>query len=303
VLILKRSTPSSWPKVSIEESLPCVFCSAEVQAALGGARSGLIPTVEPVLDRKSVVDLDRRSGDLFQSMSGAGEHELLLETAEHDRPMAVFTVDEVHAILILYRERIRFLRQDNRFRHVSIVKREGLFAGARQNHAHSEVFALPFVPAHVKQSLVQISGHHRRAGSCLYCDMVRTERTEKIRRVHESIQHIAIAPYASRSPFEVLVMPKGHHANFAEAGDTDLADLAALLSEVLRAIDSALDRPALTLEIMSSPLEMGADQNMFHWHVVVRPKLLAFEALDASVETNPVAPEEAARILRKGSAP
>jgi UDPglucose--hexose-1-phosphate uridylyltransferase len=247
------------------------------------------------------VDRDRSGGELFVSMTGAGEHEVILETGEHGVAMSELEVGHLQEILLLYRERLLFLRQDNRFRHLAIVKNEGLLAGACANHAHAEVFALPLVPSSVKEKLLGIQGHHRRTGSCVYCDLVKSERTEKTRRVAESIQHIAFAPYASRSPFEVWLLPKGHHGDFATSADGDLADLAALLSEVLRRIDCALDGPAYQLSVETAPLEVGGDPHSFHWHLEIRPALLMRKELGGVIDVNPVPPEEAARALREAT--
>lgn len=289
------SFPDPAAKVILEEA-PCVICSR--RADFGAKRVTVLTPRDPVLDRRSTVDRERSGGDLYTKMSGAGEHEVIVEDMEHGTSLADFEVDHIREILSVYRERILFLRQDNRFRFLAVSKRHGIVGGAIANHAHAEAFALPLVPRWVKEKLQGIQGYHRKTGSCVYCDVVRHERAQKVRRVAETMRHIALAPYASRSPFEMLFLPKGHHADFADVEDEDLGDLAALLSEALRRLRSVLGDVAYGLSVESPPPEMGADLKSFHWHIEIHPKPAWPAALAAIVDCNPVTPEEAARALR-----
>jgi UDPglucose--hexose-1-phosphate uridylyltransferase len=280
-------------------STECPICARVSE--LDAKRTGSVPHPHPVLDRKSVVDRSRSGGDLYMRASGSGEHELLIETSAHGSSFAELPVDHATEVLALYRERLLFLRQDNRFRHMAIVKNHGALAGALSDHACSEAFALPLVPPSVKEKIQGIQGYHRRTGSCAYCDIIKLERTEKSgRRIAESMRHIALAPYASRSPFEMVVMPKGHHADFTETGDLDLADLAGLLLEVLNRLDRVIDDCAYRWVLETAPPEMGADLQQFHWHLEIHPILDNQSSVMWSVlDVNAVAPEEAARLLRE----
>lgn len=285
----------AWPEL---ETPSCPLCAISAASLPATGRAQVVSPPKAVLDRRSTVDRARSGGDLYTMMTGAGEHELIIETPQHGVRMAELETGHIQEILALYRERFLFLRQDNRFRHAVIVKNEGIFAGAIAEHAHAEVFALPLVPPSVKEKLQGLQGYHRRTGGCVYCDVIRHERTEKLRRVAESIHHIALAPYASRSPFELLILPKGHHADFSEATDHDLADLAALLAEVLAKLERALDGAVYNLAVQTAPPEMGADLHTFHWHIEIHPRIRAPSVLLGVLDANPVPPEEAARLLR-----
>jgi UDPglucose--hexose-1-phosphate uridylyltransferase len=282
-----------WPRA---DGKTCLVC--ERLGELGEALRGAVALPAPVLDRKSAVDRSR-DGELHTRMSGAGEHELLIETRVHGTSLADLSAAEVQAALALYRERLLYLRQDNRFRHMAIVKNCGPLAGALADHAHAEAFALPLVPPSVKEKILAIQGYHRRTGTCVFCDMVRHERTEKTRRISESMRHIAIAPWASHSPFEMLLLPKGHHADFADSEEGDLADLAALLLEVLARLDRVVEDASYTMIVQTAPPDMGADLQNFHWHIEIHPKLALPSPLAGVLDVNLVPPEDAARMLRE----
>ncbi|MCK6552406.1 hypothetical protein L6R52_41645 [Myxococcota bacterium] len=296
-LVAARS-PASLPSAPVIPDVdPCPVCARV--AELGGAPVGVVAPEVPLFDRRSPVERARVGGELYTTTTGAGEHELVVEAAAHGTTLAELGPAHVEAVLALWRARLLFLRQDNRIRHHVIVKTEGRFAGARADHACSDVFGLPLVPPSVREKIQGLQGYHRRGGTCAFCDVVRFERTEKTRRVAESMRHVALAPFASRVPFELVVLPKGHHADFAASSDADLADLAALLHEVLVRLDRATDGAAYQLVVMTAPPDMGADLQQFHWHVEISPRL-AFDAmLGGVVDVNPVRPEDAARMLRE----
>jgi UDPglucose--hexose-1-phosphate uridylyltransferase len=151
--------------------------------------------------------------------------------------------------------------------------------------------------------VVALGGYHRKTGTCLLCDLIKAERAEKIRFVAESVRHAVLSPYAARSPFEVMILPKGHHADLSVETDEELGDLADLLRRVLGAIEEALDRPAYQIVLWTSPLDAGADISQFHWHLEVRPRLQLAAALSELLDFNPVPPEHAAEVLREALAP
>ena len=102
-----------------------------------------------------------------------------------------------------------------------------------------------------------------------------------------------VCPWASRSPFELRVIPRREAARFEEDEGG-----AAMIATAMRALAKLFDGPPeLNLWIRTAP--RGADQ--FHWHVDIAPRLTikaGFE-LGTGIEINSVAPEQAATELRE----
>ena len=73
------------------------------------------------------------------------------------------------------------------------------------------------------------------------------------------------------------------------------------IRSVLSRIDWALERPAYNLVLHTAPLTGEADQ-AFHWHLEILPRVTRYSGLEwgSGMHRNPVAPEEAARVLRDG---
>jgi UDPglucose--hexose-1-phosphate uridylyltransferase len=250
-----------------------------------------------VLDRRIVVDRER--GTLHESMTAAGQHEVVLEHAEPGTSMSAYPVERLTQVLITWRERMKAFADDKRWRQLAVVKNHGALAGARYSQPASEIYALPFVPQTVREKMVALGGYHRKTGSCLLCDLIRGERIERSRFIAESVRHAVISPYAARAPFEIMLLPKGHHGELAVETDEELGDLADLLRRVLFALETVLERPAYQLVLWTAPLDAGADLLQFHWHLEVLPKLPLAGALGELLDFNPVPPEQAAEALRE----
>lgn len=255
---------------------------------------------EPVLDRRAVPDRRRLNDGLFTAATNAGRHERIVESTAADDALELCDVERVTETLILYRERMTVMADDNRSRQLGVVKNHGAAAGATMGGSTSEVFALPFVPDDARQALNAFSGHHRRTGTCVLCDMIRFERTEKSRVLEEGLRHIAFLPWASARPYQIVVAPKGHHPSYLVASDADLADAAGLLRRTLLRLRSALGGADYRYTLMTAPLDAGADSGHFHWHIVLFPIVVAPSALDGLMPYNPVPPEAATAALLAG---
>jgi UDPglucose--hexose-1-phosphate uridylyltransferase len=108
---------------------------------------------------------------------------------------------------------------------------------------------------------------------------------------------VAFAPYASRSPFELWVVPREHEADFARASDAQLTGAAETLQKVLRLLD-ALDGPPYNLVLHTAPLQDRVDDT-YHWHWEIHPRLREIAGLElgTGLPVNPISPEEAVTDL------
>lgn len=247
--------------------------------------------------------LERRGRGLFDEMAGVGAHEVIIETRDHRRTLAQLSVGEVAGILSAWQERMLDLSRDVRLRSIVLFKNHGLPAGATLSHAHSQLVALPLVPPQLQHELDAAREHFGRKERCVFCD-VATQELEAVERiVLEGEGAVALAPWASRSPFETWILPREHRSSFETAGADTLRQVADVLATVLRKLDVALERPAYNLFLHTMPLR-ETPNDWYHWHLEVKPVLslqAGFEwASGCHINTTP--PEEAAAFLRKTEA-
>jgi UDPglucose--hexose-1-phosphate uridylyltransferase len=109
---------------------------------------------------------------------------------------------------------------------------------------------------------------------------------------------VAFAPYASRSPFEVWIVPRRHDADFARATTADIASTSEALRQVLGRLAASLDGPPYNLVLHTAPLREQVD-GTYHWHWEIHPRLREIAGLElgTGLPVNPVSPEDAVEEL------
>ena len=240
-----------------------------------------------------------RSTGLLESRDGLGAHEVVVETPIHDQPLHTLDLDHLWRVLWAWRTRIQDLKRDSRFVSVVIFKNHGRAAGATLDHSHSQLAAYPLIPPALSDKLRGAARHLSKAAKCVFCDLIVQEVSDGRRIIRDQDSILAIAPYASRVPFETWLMPRDHRPRFEDASDEALHALASSLKAVMSRIDWALERPACNFVLHTGPWSGEADA-AFHWHLEIIPRVTRFSGMEwgSGVHRNPVSPEEAARALR-----
>jgi UDPglucose--hexose-1-phosphate uridylyltransferase len=259
---------------------------AAAPAATGGEAGAFASAGDPLLE-------SRRAGEpnLFTSRPARGGHEVIVNAPEHVVAMAELGEERFAGAIAVWRERMR-AHADAAY--VQVVVNEGAGAGASLPHTHAQLYALPFVPAAVARERERAGAYgERTAGGGLLGDVLVEEVRRGERLVAIDDEAALICPWASRSPYELRVVPRREEPSFAES-----ASGAAMVRTALRALAERLGGPPeLNLWVATAP--RGAEQ--FCWHVDIAPRLsvkAGFE-LGTGVDINVYPPERAAAELRE----
>jgi UDPglucose--hexose-1-phosphate uridylyltransferase len=235
----------------------------------------------------------RRAGepDLFASRPAIGGHEVIVNAPQHVTAMAELSEERFLAAVDTWRER---MRAHAGAAYVQLVVNEGAGAGASLPHTHAQLYALPFVPAAVARERERAGAYSERTtGGGLLSDVLVEEVRRRERLVAIDDEAALICPWASRSPYELRVVPRRPAASFAE--DTTGA---AMIHTAMQLLATRFDcPPELNLWVATAP--RGAEH--FHWHVDIAPRLTTkagFE-LGTGVDINVYPPERAAGDLRE----
>lgn len=277
---------------------PCAFCAGregDTPAEVASRRGPGGWSARAVPNRYPALTANGRAGDPVAE--GAGRHEVIVETPRHVVSLTDLSEGEVADVLGLYRDRLAAVRADARFRYGLVFKNVGAQAGASVEHTHSQLLAVPLVPERIEVELARVRARREERGSCLFCDE-RAKAVSEDRVVLEEGGFTAFAPWASRVPYEVHVLPAAHAPRFEEAPETSLPALARCLRETVRAIEGAADRPPWNLFVHTAPFGGEPD---FHWHIEILPRLVRTAGFEwgSGIHINTVPPEEAARRLRE----
>jgi UDPglucose--hexose-1-phosphate uridylyltransferase len=273
-----------------------------------GWRVRVVPNKFPALQ---IEDNAIRYGmGIFDVVSGAGAHEVIIETPDHNKGLGDLDVDWIKEVLVAFRERIKDLFHDPRLRYILIFKNHKAQAGASLAHTHSQLIATPMVPPIVKQELTSCRENFRTKERCFICDLIKQEIEFGTRIIYETRDYIIWAPFASSFPFEAWIIPKKHLHDFSMLNDEQLRELAPVLKLCLTSVKKLLSDPPYNFVIHTCPPKFkrpGQPQHWdsidfdFHWHIELIPRLTVIAGFEwgAGFFINPTPPEAAANYLKE----
>lgn len=274
-----RVVPNLYPALGDAQEEPA-------GASAGGEAGAFAEAGDPLLQ-------SRRAGepDLFASRPASGAHEVIVNAPVHATAMSELDDEQLAAAVATWRERMQGHRDAS---YVQLIVNEGKGAGASLEHTHAQLYALDFVPAAVARERERVGSYaERTAGGGLLSDVLVEEVRRRERLVAIDEEAALICPWASRSPFELRVVPRREEASFAD--DTTGASM---IGTALRLLAKRFDgSPELNLWVRTAP--RGTER--FHWHVDIAPRLSIKAGFEfaTGVDIDTYAPEQAAADLRE----
>jgi UDPglucose--hexose-1-phosphate uridylyltransferase len=187
--------------------------------------------------------------------------------------------------------------------YIQVVQSYGRQAGSRSGHINLELYAIPQVPHWVAEEIGGGARQMIKTRRCVWCALAEAEEENGERLVFSDHHAVVFAPAASRSAFEMMVVPRTHAADFTALDDEAITDVTATLQRALLALD-ALGDPPYNLFLHTAPAGERLE-GTFHWHWEIHPRLRVIAGLEraTALAVNPAAPEYAAEVLRAHLAP
>jgi galactose-1-phosphate uridylyltransferase len=234
---------------------------------------------------------------LAQARATGSWRTVVAPPGEH-RPLHAVGNEMIEALVGGAREALVEARETGLTDYLQVVQNWGAQAGARTNHLCLDLYDLPQIPHRIAEELGGAARFVIREGECPFCRLVRDESRRPDRLVWEDASSVAFAPYASRSAFEVWIVPRRHEADFGHAAQPDVAATAEALRQVLARLAASLDGPPYNLVLHTAPLREQVDAT-YHWHWEIHPRLrdIAGLELGTGLPVNPVSPEDAVEEL------
>lgn len=320
---LQRQKPRDWSKVKpgIVSGQECPFCpghekdtppeimsyrergtKADEPGWWARTVPNLFSVVDPMLDPTL---LEESKSGPFEVMPTFGYHHLIVDMPEHNGSLDRTTPDQIREAVCMWRALIHRTDSDRNIKYCMVFKNHGPLAGASQVHSHSQLIALPMIPARIMVELRGSKQYFETNRACFYCQEIDWEERMEERIVATTEKFIAWCPFTSRTPYQIVIGPKSHQSYFANVsthplGSDPLTEFAMLLLEVLRRLGKTLNDPDYYLYLHTAPSNQP-EIGHYHWHLHIEP---VTEAIQASFERgsgfyiNPRSPENAARDLR-----
>ncbi len=278
-----------WTQRSVPNLYPALATAPEEghgRVARGPLDSGLSSAADPLRSSSRMSE-----PGLFTPTPAVGAHEVIVNCPEHRTRLADLGEAGISAAMEAWRARVAAHAGEASLVH--LIVNEGPLAGASLEHSHAQLYALDFVPAEVARERERFNAYNERTmGGHLLEDVIVEEVRRRERVVAVDSEAILLCPWASRSPFELRIVPRTAAARF-ESDDRG----AAMLTTALTALEGAFGSiPQFNLWVRTAP--RGIEE--FHWHIDLIPRLgiLAGFELGTGVDINVYAPERAAADLR-----
>jgi UDPglucose--hexose-1-phosphate uridylyltransferase len=252
----------------------------------------VVPNLYPALSFQSPEPPPDANPDLFWTGPARGAHEVIINAPDPVLSLAELRTDQVAGAMDVWRDRMR-AHADAAYVHLIVNERRE--AGASLPHTHAQLYALDFVPADVARERERFGAYTTRTmGGNLLADLVREEVRRRDRIVAIDDEAVAIAAFAGRVPYQLMIAPRTPRGSFEDEGPTGAALLHDVLGRLARRLGAS---PPLNMWVRTAP--QGAEH--FCWRIDILPRLthLAGLELGAGVNLNIVAPEQAAAQLRE----
>jgi UDPglucose--hexose-1-phosphate uridylyltransferase len=234
----------------------------------------------------------------YFAMSGVGYHEVIV-TRDHYNQLATMESWQVAEVLDAYQDRYLSLMKKKSVNYVQIFHNHGKASGASLLHPHSQLMAIPVVSPYIQLELSGAERYFRSTRKKVYQVMADYESETKTRVVYENDAFIAFCPFASRSAFEIWVMPKKSSPYFERLRDEDKFLAADALRSALFGLYRGLGDPSYNFYLHTAPCD-GKDYPHYGWHIEILPKTSTWAGFELStgIEISAIEPEKAAEFLR-----
>lgn len=234
-----------------------------------------------------------------------GAHEVIVN-ARDERPVERHTAGGWREILMAWRARMRDLVRDLRLRSFFVGENVGFAAGGTVGHSVGHLLALGIVPERMERILQNAIALRRRVGRSFFEEVIAFERDRQVRWIKGGKHVAAWCPYASASPYSVVVVPFREEPVFHEIGDEELDELAGMLAGLVPLVSDLTDEAPLQIRLVTAPPRWGEEavyaglNHAFRWQVEIVPIVFPEGGNEriSGVRVNPVFPETAGAALR-----
>ncbi len=266
----------------------------------------VVPSISPMLQIEG--DLDRHGHGMYDLMNGIGAHEILIETPQHLTSPIVSREQFVKCTNVVL-DRITDLEKDPRIKYVLLFKNYGKAAGGGHiKHPRLQIIGTPVNLKRVKEELSGAKRYYDYRDRCVFCDIMKQEQSADKRIMAETEHFIAIAPFASRFPFETWIMPKKHSCDFYKMDSNNIPDFAQVFQKFFTNVRNVIGDFPHNVILHTAPFRRMSEnkgywetiEHDYHWHFEILPTLTRVAGFEwgSGFYINPLPPEDACKSVR-----
>jgi len=289
----------------------------------------VVPNKFPALSPK---DKQPHTSLPLQQHPGIGHHEVIIESPHHNLCMGHHDPDQAFLICQTLRDRYRFFTNNNSAqdchserseesharteRLVTIFYNHGATSGASLSHPHFQLLTQSVIPPRLSRQLQHCRQYQKQQNQSVFDAVIAAELDAAERILTCTDDFIVFCPFASRTPFEIYLLPRFEQLHFGQLDDNKLKSFSEILQQTLHAMDKHLNVPDYNMAFHTAPLPSHSERSEesqphgemhpgFRWYIQICPRIGitgGFE-LATDVFINTVAPEVAADFYRSQKNP
>ncbi|MDQ7815256.1 MAG: DUF4931 domain-containing protein [Patescibacteria group bacterium] len=223
----------------------------------------------------------------------SGFQEILVE-GEGCKPFSSCDLNALETLLEAYASRALEMRRRKGVKYILIFKNDGLEAGASQPHAHSQIFALNFVPSRVKQIIRKRQTSARQSGQNMTQSALKEAKPALT--IFSDKHVVAYADPASRFAYGARIILKRQIDNITETDPAERKSLA----QAIYALLPLMKQLKCAYNIFFHDV-VGEEDELFEINFTPRMNRWGGFELDGGIVVNPVAAETAAEEYRRAA--
>jgi UDPglucose--hexose-1-phosphate uridylyltransferase len=212
-------------------------------------------------------------GSLFRNRPAQGRARVVCYSPLHNTTLAELPIAQIRALLECWQQQYRELGAMPDVNHVLIFENKGNVVGVSNPHPHCQIYATNFLFKTIAVECDAASRYWQENRRVLFEDIIAAEKADGRRIIMENDSAICFVPYFARYAYETYVAPKAPYQSIADLSATELADLAAVLKDILVRYDNLwrLSFPYV-LAMHQAPTD-GKTADGFHFHIEFHPPL------------------------------
>ncbi|MBN1758262.1 MAG: UDP-glucose--hexose-1-phosphate uridylyltransferase [Chitinispirillaceae bacterium] len=221
-----------------------------------------------------VPDADIDEGGLLRAHSEKGICRVICYSPRHDLTMPLMEPEAIRSVVDLWTDQYRELGELEHIGYVQIFENKGSQMGCSNPHPHGQIWADEQVPQLPARECTAQKEYHESHSSCLLCDYLARELKKGERIVFENGSFAVLVPFWAIWPYEVMLLPKQHHASLLTLSDNERNDLADALKRTGTRYDNLFSTSfPYSMGIHQQPTD-GNDHPEWHVHFHFFPPLL-----------------------------
>ena len=233
-----------------------------------------------------------------------GDHFVVIDSPNHEDHFHLAEISQLYLTFKMYQELFIQLTKNPEIKYVSLFKNYGGKSGASLTHAHTQIISLPIIPLQIKNEIKALKKKQEalkntNSNRSIH-EIIISHESKSPRFITENASFISFCPYASKTPFEILIYPKKDVINIGHLNDQDLKSLAEINKKVIAALCKFLNTPSYNCsfhQIVDNSLAI--QKYRFYLRIIPRLSTMGGFEWNTGIFINTVAPEEAAENIKQ----